>query len=69
MVDELRYNSKVDRKARRFSSVLYLLSIVLKWEEMIVGLVGVPPEVDVISSKEHEIDGNTTLTNGVQTKI
>jgi len=54
--------SKVDRKARRFSSVLFLLSIVLKWEEMIVGLVGGPPEFDVrcfvISSKERDIDGD-----------
>jgi len=53
--------SKVDRKARRFSSVLFLLPIVLKRKEMIVGLVGVHPEVDVkcfVTSRERDIDDN-----------
>jgi hypothetical protein len=56
------------RKARRFSSVLFLLSIVLKWKEMTVGLVGVHPGVDVncITWKERDINDSITLTNGVQ---
>jgi hypothetical protein len=72
MVDELRYKALegVDREARRFSSVLFLLSIVLKRKEMIVGLVGVHPEVDVkcfvMSSKERDIADSISL---VQTKI